>query len=85
MAKQLWGSICVTDIPKDKLKEANNGKKYLNVKVWINDNPDRYGNVASIQVSGGKDDPKVYIGNLKESGEQRQAGNQTNNPDDLPF
>ncbi len=78
MAKQLWGSICVTDIPKDKLKEGKNGKKYLTVKVWVNDKQDQYGNIASIQVSGSE--PKVYIGNLKEN-----EVKENKSVNDLPF
>ena len=54
-----------TQIIIEQLKEGKNGKKYLAVKVWVNDEPDQYGNIASIQVSGSE--PKVYIGNLKEN------------------
>ena len=71
MAQLLTGSICLTDIPKDKITTSEkNGKKYLNVTVWVNDEPDTYGNHASIQVSQTKKEregkaPRSYIGNLK--------------------
>ena len=71
MATLLTGSICLTDIPKDKINiSEKNGKKYLNVTVWVNDEPDNYGNHASIQVSQTKEEregkaPRTYIGNLK--------------------
>ena len=71
MATLLTGSICLTDIPKEKITTSErNGKKYLNITVWLNDEPDTYGNHASIQVSQTKEDregkaPKSYIGNLK--------------------
>ena len=71
MATLLTGSICLTDIPKDKITTSEkNGKKYLNVTVWVNHEPDTYGNHASIQVSQTKEErdgkaPRTYIGNMK--------------------
>lgn len=71
MATLLTGSICLTDIPKEKITTSErNGKKYLNITVWLNDEPDTYGNHASIQVSQTKEEreggaKKAYIGNLK--------------------
>ena len=71
MATLLTGSICLTDIPKEKITTSEkNGKKYLNVTVWVNDEPDTYSNHASIQVSQTKEEregkaPRTYIGNLK--------------------
>lgn len=46
-----------------------NGKIYLNVKVWVNDELDKYGNVASFQSAfkGATKEDKFYFGNLKES------------------
>lgn len=29
-----YGSICLSDIPKEVIKEGKNGKKYLNITVW---------------------------------------------------
>lgn len=65
------GSICLTDIPKDKITEGKNGKKYLNITLWVNDTPDQYGNIGSVQVSQTKDqreagEKKTYIGNFKQ-------------------
>jgi hypothetical protein len=62
----LTGSIDLSKIDKEKLYVGKNGNKYLNVKIWINDSPDQYGNIASIQQATGKDEKKIYIGNLKE-------------------
>ena len=28
-----YGSICLSDIPKEVIKEGKNGKKYLNITV----------------------------------------------------
>ena len=94
MSKLLTGSIELTKIDKAKIVEKN-GRKWLNIAVWINDNKDQYGNIASIQISSKKDEPKIYIGNLKEF-EQVQAASQPAAPapdqvqdfdggDQLPF
>ncbi len=78
MAKLLTGSIDLNKIDKTKIvstdKNGNpfeNGAKYLNVVVWVNDEPDNYGNNASIQISQSKEEREagaksIYIGNLKE-------------------
>jgi hypothetical protein len=65
------GSICLSDIPKEKITEGKNGKKYLNITLWVNDTPDQYGNIGSVQVSQTKDqreagEKKQYIGNFKQ-------------------
>lgn len=101
MATLLTGSICLTDIPKEKITTSEkNGKKYLNITVWVNDTPDKYGNNASIQVSRTKEEREakvtpVYIGNLKEPAAAAPASDAPlphlqNQPpvqptDDLPF
>ena len=65
MSKLLTGSIDVTKIVKERLFKGEKGT-YLNVSVWINDEEDKFGNIASIQQSTKKDEPKLFIGNLKE-------------------
>lgn len=74
----LTGSIDLNKIDKTKIvsvdkngKPFENGAKYLNVVVWINDELDNYGNKASIQISQSKEEREAgvkatYIGNLKE-------------------
>lgn len=49
--------------------KSENGKIYLNVRVWVNDELDKYGNVASFQSNfkGASKEDKFYFGNLKES------------------
>jgi hypothetical protein len=70
MSQLFTGSICVSDIDKSKLTQAKNGKFYLSVDIWINDQPDNYGNTGSISIRQSKEEreaktKKVYIGNLK--------------------
>jgi len=76
MSNQLFGgSICITDL-MDAVKnghsafsKAQNGKVYANILVWQNEEPDKYGNVMSLQLSSTKDmrekEEKIYIGNAK--------------------
>lgn len=101
MAKLFNGSIDVNKIDKSLIKSTDkngqpfqNGAKYLNVSIWVNDEPDQYGNHVSISI-GGKDNRK-YIGNAKlyqPQQQTQQAPQQPNNSfynpnataDDLPF
>lgn len=96
MSQFLNGSICLSDIPADKITVSEkNGKKYLNVNVWINDQPDSYGNIASVSVSQTKEEreakvKKTYIGNLKApqnapAAQQQSAPAAAPNLSDLPF
>ena len=77
MSKMIVGSIDLNKIDKEKIittdkngKKFENGAKYYNIVVWLNDDVDQYGNIASIQESISKEDrdsgkKAVYIGNLK--------------------
>lgn len=67
------GSICLTDIPKDKITVSpKNGKSYLSIDIWIDTEkePDDFGNVAGVTVQQTKAEREAkakrqYIGNLK--------------------
>lgn len=106
MSKMLVGSIDLSKIDKNKIitKDKNgqpfqNGGKYLNVVVWVNDETDQYGNIASVQQGISKEEREsgvkaTYIGNLKEIGgdneqnQSNQTSQQSNGSDDddnLPF
>lgn len=90
----LTGSIDLNKIDKSKIiaKDKNgnpfkNGAKYLNIVVWVNDQPDEYDNSASIQISQSKNDREqkvkpTYIGNLKEFKKDPVNNSESN---DLPF
>lgn len=99
MSKFYYGSINLTKL-LEKAKELHSGfirggeKKqvYVNITAWLNDEPDKFGNIISIQVNPAKEatDEKFYIGNLKEGEsrtEQLTQGDLNNLPgdDDLPF
>jgi hypothetical protein len=100
MSKLLTGSIDLTKIDKTKIvstdkngKPFENGARYLNVVVWINDETDKYGNNASIQISQSKEEREanakaIYIGNLKEPQSRNNEPTSTRTAsvaDDLPF
>ena len=66
-----------------------NGKIYLNVRVWVNDELDKFGNVASFQSNfkGATKEDKFYFGNLKESvpTEEPVTSDDIPDADGLPF
>lgn len=73
MANNLYGSICLSDIPKQYITTGKNGKKYIQVNIWENREPDRFGfthaiTVGLTQEQREKDVQKYYIGNLKGRG-----------------
>jgi len=86
MSTLYTGSICVSDIDKSKLTQAKNGKLYLSVDIWINDQADNYGNTGSISIRQSKEEreaktKKTYIGNLKPV----EKSNTAAAINDLPF
>ena len=63
-------SICLSDIPKDKITTASNGKKYLNISIADKREPVQYGKDTTIYLNQTKEEreaqaAKVYIGNGK--------------------
>lgn len=70
MSRLLSISLDVTKIPRDQIKSHENGAKYVNLDVWINDEEDKYGNHASVSLKQTKEErdakaKKTYIGNGK--------------------
>ena len=95
MSTLLYGSIDFSKLLEEAkngnkaFSRANNGKIYLNVNVWINDEKDQYGNISSLQTTfkdAAKED-KFYFGNLKESAPKDLEQNSSEIPkeDDLPY
>lgn len=88
---RLWGSICLSDVPKDKIiKSEKNGKLYLPVTIWFNpDEPDKYDNVMAMQVEQKKEererkDKAIYLGNFKIAGPMETPATKEDT-DVLPF
>ena len=70
MAQFITGSICLSDIPEDKIQIGKNGKKYLNICISELQNVSPYGDTHTIYVSQSAMDrqakaPKTYIGHGK--------------------
>ena len=64
-------SICLTDLPKDKITQAANGKKYINLTVAARKEVGKYGETHTVFVNPSKQDkdtgkPTVYVGSGKE-------------------
>jgi len=94
MSRLITAKIDVKKIVKALLFEGKKGT-YLDLIIWVNDKPDKYGNDISIQQRTGKDDPKIYIGEGKfyvkkedplpdKQGQYQKVDAKTSNPDDLP-
>lgn len=102
MSKVINASICFTDLmdlakkPHSAFTRSDkNHKAYVSVQIWINDEPDKYGNDVSLMLNSTKEskevEGKVYIGNGKTS---NYSKTETKKPDpfgepikadDLPF
>jgi len=57
-------SICLSDLPKEHITEAKNGKKYINLAINRKKEPDQYGKDLSVAVDTWKPEPKIvtFIG-----------------------
>ncbi len=90
-------SICVSDIPKDRIKQANNGKKYIDICVSELRNPDAYENTHCVFMRQSKEEreakkDRIFIGKgkavqFKSVPDTPEPGEQTppTESDDLPF
>lgn len=72
MSTIINASLDLTKVEKAKIIEGKKGK-YINVTMFINDEPDQYGNNASVIMSQTKEEreaktPRVYLGNGKTVG-----------------
>ena len=96
MAQSFYGSIDFSKLieqakagHKAFTKSEKNGKIYLNVDVYVKDEVDQFGNIASIRgtFKGATKEDKFYFANLKESqfNEQKVEASDIDGLDDLPF
>jgi ribosomal protein L15E len=51
-------SICLSDLPKDFITEAKNGKKYINLKVQKKKEVDQYGKTHYVEIDTWKPEEK---------------------------
>ena len=64
-------SICLSDLPKEKIQTSTNGKKYINLVVDKRKEAGKYGETHTLYVSQSKEereakDDKKYVGSGKE-------------------
>ena len=102
--KSYYGSLDLTTIlAQAKLphsafvRAGKNNKMFMQVQIWVNDEPDQYGNSLSVKLQSkdaetGKLEGNIYLGNLKKSEakapEPLEAGSAEipdENGTDLPF
>lgn len=60
-------SICLTDLPKEKMKKAANGKIYINLVAGEKREPDQYGQDVYVAIDQSKEEReakalRVYVG-----------------------
>lgn len=88
-------SICVSDIPKERILKHENGKMYINVSTWDYDEPDQYDNDFSVSMSPTKQEiekrkagekiDRVFIGNGRIWEQKTMQPISQQEVDDLPF
>src|SRR5690554_3408807 len=94
MSRLLLGSINLTELSQkvksgeiDVFTSEKTGVKYVNVGMWINDNPNEWGQIASLSHKSEKGNT-TYLGNFKDNkpqgGQTKQAPSQSS-ADDLDF
>lgn len=79
-------SLCLSDIPKDKIKQADNGKKYIKLILSERKDVGKFDETHTLIVSKTKEEraaqvPNIYVGSGKEYKPQPYA---PQNIDDLP-
>lgn len=95
MSQSYYGSIDFSKLIEQAksgnkaFSKSENGKIYLNVRMYVNDEVDKFGNVASFQSNfkGATKEDKFYFGNMKESTPMEAQIEISDVPaeDDLPF
>lgn len=92
MNRLIFAKIDVKKIDKTKLFKGERGT-YLDIAIWLNDTPDKYGNDISIQQKTSQGESKIYLGEGKffvkrdEAPATTQTATLPENKelDDLPF
>lgn len=88
-------SICVSDIPKERILKHKNGKMYLNISTYDYDSPDKYDNDFSVSIpltreeldrkKNGEDIKRIFIGSGRIWPDNSMQPISNKDEDDLPF
>lgn len=92
----LYGSICISDIPTEQIRKASNGKLYVNLYINEKKEQDMYGNTHYASCAPKKEErvegKKYFCGDFKVSKPysapptpEQVAAMPPAEPDDLPF
>jgi hypothetical protein len=84
MSKLLFGKINLSKIDKTKLFTGDKGI-YLDVTIWLNDKPDKFGNDMSIEQATKQGEDKNYIGSAKYFTPKELAPATEDDVKNLPF
>ncbi|MFN9518526.1 MAG: hypothetical protein ACK574_02210 [Bacteroidota bacterium] len=89
MPQKLNISVCLDDLYAQskaghpRFKKNANGKTYVSLNVWVNEQPDKFGNNVSVQLYDANAERKViYVGNGRtgEAVEKQQEKSDTGTP-----
>lgn len=89
-------SICLSDIPKERIMKHKNGKMYLAVQTYDYDEPDRYNNNFSVslphseeekkRIADGEKIQRIFIGNGRTyAAEERMKPIDDKDADEIPW
>ena len=95
MGKNRTMSICLTDLPKERILKHQNGKMYLNLSTYDYDAPDKYDNDFSVSLpftaqeiqdkKDGKEVKRIFLGNGRIWPDTEMKPISDKESDDLPF
>lgn len=81
---KLFGSLCLSEIPRELIREGKNGKKYISIEVDERKTPSPYGDThyvkAWCKAAERKEGVNYFIGELKPSKYNDQAPAQPAQP-----
>ncbi|MFC0605920.1 hypothetical protein [Winogradskyella pulchriflava] len=88
-------SICLTDLPKERIFKHENGKMYLNLSTYDYDKPDQFDNDFSVSLpltkeeiekkKSGEKVERIFLGNGKIWPDKQLQPISQEEQDDLPF
>ena len=96
MGRNRTMSICLSDIPKERILKHQNGKMYLNLATYDLDKPDQYDNDFSVSIpltkeeierkKNGETVLRTFLGNGRIWADKSNTAPATaEDVDDLPF
>jgi len=88
-------SICLTDLPKERIMKHSNGKLYLNLSTYDYDEPDQFDNDFSVSIpltkeeieskKNGQEVKRIFLGNGRIWEDKGMQASSEKDHDDLPF